>query len=131
MKVQGMSARTPEHRIKTHPVQTATMIAIAGSVSLAVAMGVGRFAFTPILPMMLHDRVLGLDFASNLATANYLGYLAGAMLCMGLPKIWSQVKVMVETAWRPQAAQGGVFVCVFPRGFEGNSPCRAGALSRF
>jgi MFS family permease len=94
MKVQGMSARTPEHRIKTHPVQTATMIAIAGSVSLAVAMGVGRFAFTPILPMMLHDRVLGLDFASNLATANYLGYLAGAMLCMGLPKIWSQVKVI-------------------------------------
>ena len=49
-------------------------IAATGMVALAVAMGIGRFAFTPLLPMMLHDGVLGLPAASWLATANYLGY---------------------------------------------------------
>lgn len=56
-------------------------IALAGAVSLAVAMGIGRFAFTPLLPMMLHDGALDLHAASWLASANYLGYLAGALLC--------------------------------------------------
>jgi hypothetical protein len=64
------------------------MIAVAGSVSLAVAMGIGRFVFDPILPMMLHDRVLGLDLASHMATANHRGYPAGAALSMALPKTW-------------------------------------------
>jgi MFS family permease len=89
-----MSSLSPPHKVRVFDPAAAPMIAIAGSVSLAVAMGIGRFAFTPILPMMLHDRVLGLDLASDLATANYLGYLAGAMLCMGLPRIWSQAKVI-------------------------------------
>ncbi|MGZ5215203.1 MAG: YbfB/YjiJ family MFS transporter, partial [Caldimonas sp.] len=44
-------------------------------------MGVGRFAFTPILPMMLHDGVVDLPRASWLASTNYLGYLVGALLC--------------------------------------------------
>jgi len=48
-------------------------IALAGMVSLGVAMGIGRFAFTPILPMMLADGVLDLAAASWLASANYLG----------------------------------------------------------
>ena len=46
-------------------------IALAGMVSLGVAMGIGRFAFTPILPMMLADGVLDLAAASWLASANY------------------------------------------------------------
>ena len=57
-------------------------IALAGMASLGVAMGIGRFAFTPILPMMLADGVLDLAAASWLASANYLGYLVGALLCM-------------------------------------------------
>jgi len=58
-------------------------------VSLAVAMGVGRFAFTPLLPMMLKDATIDIGQGSWLATANYLGYLAGALLCMVLPRSWS------------------------------------------
>eukprot|EP01042_Synura_sphagnicola_P017410 gene17410-21994_t len=47
-------------------------VALAGMAALAVAMGVGRFAFTPLLPMMLHDGVVTLAGGSWLATANYL-----------------------------------------------------------
>ena len=56
--------------------------AIAGMVALAVAIGFGRFAFTPILPMMLRDSSLDLALASLLASANYAGYLVGALACM-------------------------------------------------
>lgn len=59
-------------------------IAIAGMVSLAVAMGIGRFAFTPLLPMMLHDDVI------QLSAANYLGYRVGAMACAMQPWLWSR-----------------------------------------
>jgi MFS family permease len=65
-------------------------VALAGMLSLAVAMGIGRFAFTPLLPMMLHDRVIDLPAASWLATANYLGYWLGAMACALQPWVWSR-----------------------------------------
>ena len=65
-------------------------IALVGLVSLAVAMGIGRFAFTPLLPMMLHDGVIDLPGASWLATANYLGYWLGAMACALQPWAWSR-----------------------------------------
>ncbi len=60
-------------------------VALAGMVALGVAMGIGRFAFTPLLPMMLHDGVVTLAGGSWLATANYVGYLVGALACMALP----------------------------------------------
>ena len=65
-------------------------IAFAGAVSLAIAMGIGRFAFTPILPMMLADGVVDLPHASLLASANYLGYMLGALLCTIQPFVWSR-----------------------------------------
>ena len=55
--------------------------------ALAAAMGIGRFAFTPLLPMMLHDGVVDIATGSWLATANYAGYLAGALLYMALPRL--------------------------------------------
>lgn len=65
-------------------------IALAGMLCLAVAMGIGRFAFTPLLPMMLHDGVIDLAGASWLATANYIGYWLGAMACALQPWAWSR-----------------------------------------
>src|SRR3989475_3100 len=54
-------------------------IALAGLASLAVAMGIGRFAFTPLLPMMQADSGLSLAAGGWLASANYFGYLLGAL----------------------------------------------------
>jgi MFS family permease len=48
--------------------------------SLAIAMGVGRFAFTPLFPLMVRDGLLGSEAGALLAASNYLGYLAGALL---------------------------------------------------
>lgn len=58
-----------------HTLSKPSHVALAGMVALAVAMGIGRFAFTPLLPMMLADGVVDLAGASWLASANYLGYL--------------------------------------------------------
>jgi MFS family permease len=59
-------------------------------VSLAVAVGLGRFAFTPLLPMMLAEGSVDLQQASWLASANYGAYLLGALLCTLQPWIWSR-----------------------------------------
>jgi len=57
-------------------------VALAGLAALGVAMGIGRFAFTPLLPMMLHDGSVTLGEGGWLATLNYLGYFAGAAACL-------------------------------------------------
>jgi MFS family permease len=59
--------------------RSALAIALAGLVALAVAMGIGRFAFTPILPMMQEDAGVSIATGGWLASANYLGYLTGAL----------------------------------------------------
>jgi Uncharacterised MFS-type transporter YbfB len=82
-------------------------VAFAGAVSLAVAMGIGRFAFTPLLPMMLHDGVVDLTGASWLASANYLGYLAGALLCTFQPWIWARAR-RLPAINAPSLVRGGL-----------------------
>jgi MFS family permease len=69
------------------------IVALAGALSLSVAMGIGRFAFTPLLPMMLHDGSIDLVGGSLLATMNYIGYLAGALLCMALPMLLRRLRL--------------------------------------
>src|SRR5437868_672032 len=54
-------------------------IALAGLAALALAQGIGRFAFTPLLPMMQEDAGVSLAQGGALAAANYLGYLLGAL----------------------------------------------------
>ena len=62
-----------------HPKHLAVIIAIAAMLSLALAMGIGRFAFTPLFPLMLRDGMLRSDAGAWLAASNYLGYLIGAL----------------------------------------------------
>ena len=46
-------------------------------------MGVGRFAFTPLLPLMQKDAGVTISAGAWLAAANYLGYLMGALAALG------------------------------------------------
>jgi MFS family permease len=63
-----------------HIRQSAVLLSLAGFIALAVAMGIGRFAFTPLLPMMQNDSGIDLAQGGWLASANYLGYLVGALM---------------------------------------------------
>ncbi|MGR0184716.1 YbfB/YjiJ family MFS transporter [Azospirillum aestuarii] len=54
-------------------------VLIGGVLVLVISMGVGRFAFTPILPAMQAATGLGTDAAGLLASLNYLGYFLGAL----------------------------------------------------
>lgn len=56
--------------------------AIAAAAILVIGMGFGRFAFTAIYPHMLGEGVLTLRDGSLAASANYAGYLLGAILAM-------------------------------------------------
>ncbi len=51
----------------------------AGIFSLLLALGVARFAYTPLLPLMQSQAGLGIAEAGWLAAINYTGYLAGAL----------------------------------------------------
>ncbi|CAN5772135.1 YbfB/YjiJ family MFS transporter [soil metagenome] len=86
-----MTTATPPLQVPARTTSGPSAVALSGMVSLAIAMGIGRFAFTPLLPMMLHDGTLDLSTASWLASANYLGYLSGALLCTFQPWIWARV----------------------------------------
>ena len=55
------------------------LIVAIGVAALAAAMGIGRFAFTPLLPLMLRDGTLDAASGAEWAAANYAGYLAGAL----------------------------------------------------
>jgi len=59
---------------------------IAASLSLAIGMGFGRFAFTGLYPLMIEDGIISVQSGSHAASANYTGYLAGALLATWIKK---------------------------------------------
>lgn len=60
--------------------------AARGAAALMIAMGIGRFAFTPLLPPMQAEAHFSNDAAGLLASANLLGYLVGALLAERVPR---------------------------------------------
>ncbi|WP_029059877.1 YbfB/YjiJ family MFS transporter [Stappia stellulata] len=64
----------------------ALRLAFGGLCALAVAMGIGRFALTPILPAMSGGIPLSASQAGMIASANFLGYLLGALAAMSVSR---------------------------------------------
>lgn len=65
----------------------ALKVLVGGILGMVVALGIGRFVFTPILPLMQRDLGMSNTLAGWLAGLNYLGYLAGAVACTIAPQL--------------------------------------------
>jgi len=70
-------------------------ILLGGICGMMVAMGIGRFAYTPILPVMQRELGLSHAVAGWLASVNYIGYLAGAVLCSFFPLLLRRSSVNI------------------------------------
>jgi predicted MFS family arabinose efflux permease len=74
-------------------------LAVGGLIALAAAMGIGRFVYTPILPWMMEDMGMTKSTAGALASANFAGYFAGALIA-ATPLLRGARRRWLLGAWR-------------------------------
>src|SRR4051812_12963924 len=82
-------------------------LAIGGLLALGTSQGIGRFVHTPILPYMVADLGLRGGEAGLIASANFVGYLAGALFA-SLPRLPGDRRVWLLAALALSAATTGL-----------------------
>lgn len=66
-------------------------IILAGIISILIGVGIARFSFTSLLPLMLND-FLTIKLAGFLASINYIGYLCGAIFAIFIRDIYTKIR---------------------------------------
>lgn len=84
---------------------------LAAAIVLAVGMGFGRFAYTGVYPLMVRDDLLSVTTGSLAASANYAGYLIGALLVSRTGA--------GRSAFLCKAALAGTVLCVATLAYDG------------
>ena len=74
-----------------HPLK----VMFAGLFSLILAMGIARFSYTPLLPVMINETYLNDATGGWLATINYIGYMLGAIIAASI----SDLKLRLTLSW--------------------------------
>ncbi|HEM6832636.1 MFS transporter [Citrobacter koseri] len=98
--VQG-NADSNRHAIST---------ALFGLMVLTLGMGIGRFLYTPMLPVLLSEGQFTFAVLSWIASANYAGYLAGSLLfSFGAFHLPSRLRPMLLTS---AVATGGLILAM-------------------
>jgi predicted MFS family arabinose efflux permease len=90
---------------------TRIKVLTGGIFSLVLAMGVARFSYTPLLPLMQRQAGLGLAEGGVLAAVNYLGYLTGAVVASFISSQRLKVRLYV----------GGIVMCIVTTAMMGIS----------
>ena len=90
-----------------HSPPSFALVCGAGFVALAIAMGIGRFAFTPLLPLMVRAGSVDVAMGGALAAANYAGYWVGALSSARLPLGPQRLTVMALLAIAASTAAMG------------------------
>jgi MFS family permease len=105
------------------PSLSVTAVCAIAATALAVAMGIGRFAFTPLLPLMVRDGSLAPSAGAWLAASNYLGYLAGALtasrLGLSLPMLMRASLAGIAVATAAMGAVDGLAAWIILRFIAG------------
>ena len=81
---------------KNHNWKLFALIA-TGAAALAIAIGIGRFSYTPILPYMLEELNLSKTNGGLIASWNFFGYLFGSLITI-LPIFKNRVKLFFLVA---------------------------------
>ncbi len=75
-------------------MQSWLRLSIAGSATLLVGMGIGRFSYTPLIPALIEGGALSASQAGYVGAFNLAGYLVGALAALQIRTRWGETRTL-------------------------------------